>query len=169
MKTNRKRNVPAQLAMLACCAFTAVSPLAAAENFLYIDSTATSSYTTFVGATPIPGLELNLPAATAAYNTAVVTLNMPNLYLSQPTSKTTPMSAGLQVVAPFSPSGLISASGSIGCDTGGIATSAKKPITIVVAVPLGSVSQLVEAEWSSLGGTVTTDTFASLSAILVRQ
>jgi hypothetical protein len=169
MKTNRKLYVYAQLAIIACLALTAASPLFAAENFLYADTTAALSYSTFVGMTPIPGLSLTLPAANAVYNTAVVTLNMPNLYLNQPTSKT-PMSAVLQLVAPFTPQGLLSVTGSIGCDTSGIGTSATKPITIVVAVPLGSISQLVEAEWASNGSsTVNTNTFASLSAILVRQ
>jgi hypothetical protein len=169
MKTNRKRYISALLALLACLAITAATPLSAAENFLYADTTATLSYTTFVGPTPIAGLGLNLPAASTAYNTAVVTLNMPNLYMNQPTSRT-PMSATLQLVAPFSPQGVISATGEIGCDTTGISTSARKPMTIVIAVPLGTVSQPVTAEWASNGSsTVNTDTFASLSAILVRQ
>ena len=138
MKTNRQLYVSAQLAILACLALTAASSLFAADNFLYVDTTAALSYTTFVGPTPIPGLSLTLPAASTAYNTAVVTLNMPNLYLDQPTSKT-PMSAVLELVAPSSPQGLISVTGSIGCDTSGIGTSATKPITIVIAVPLGTV------------------------------
>jgi hypothetical protein len=170
MKTiNRKLYVSAQLAILACLALTAAAPLFAAENFLYADTTATLSYTTFVGPTPIPGLELSLPAASTAFNTAVVTLNMPNLYLNEPTSKT-PMSAILQLVAPSTPQGLLSVTGSIGCDTSGISTSGTKPITIVIAVPLGTVSQTVTAEWASNGSsTVNTTTFASLSAILVRR
>jgi hypothetical protein len=169
MKTNHKLYVSAQLAILACLALTVGSPLFAAGNFLYVDTTATLSYTTYVGPTPIDGLSLTLPAASTAYNTALVTLNMPNLYLDKPTSKT-PMSAVLQLVAPFAPGGLLSVTGSIGCDTSGIGTSATKPITIVIAVPLGTVSQPVDAEWASNGSsTVYTTTFASLSAILVRQ
>jgi hypothetical protein len=169
MKTNRKLYVSAQLAMVACLALTAASPLVAADNFLYADTTAVLSYTTFVGLTPIPGLSLNLPAASKEFNTAVVTLNMPNLYMNHPTAKT-PMSATFQVVAPMAPTGLLTATGEIGCDTIGIATSAKKVMTIVVAVPLGTAAQSVMAEWASNGSsTVNTDTFASLSAILVRQ
>lgn len=169
MKTNRKLYISAPLAIFACLALTPASALFAADNFLYVDTTATLSYTTYVGPTPIPGLELTLPAASTAYNAAVVTLNMPNLYMNQPTART-PMSATLQVIAPSSPQGLVSATGEIGCDTTNISTSAKKPITIVVAVPLGTVAQPVTAEWASNGSsTVNTETFASLSAILVRQ
>jgi hypothetical protein len=37
-------------------------------------------------------------------------------------------------------------------------------------VPLGTTTQLVEGEWESNGtSTVTTSTFASLSAVLVKQ
>ncbi len=169
LNRTRKRYVFARLAILACLAPIAAAPLAAAGNFLYIDTTATLSYTTFVGPTPIPGLSLNLPAATTAFNTAVVTLSMPNLYLSQPTSRTDSMSADIQVVAPFSPAGVISAFGGIGCDTPTVRVSGKKPITIVIKVPLGTSSQFVEGEWDSSNGTVNTDTFASLSAILVRE
>jgi hypothetical protein len=169
MKTNRRLSLSAPLAMLACLALNAALPLCAAENFLYADTTAALSYTTFVGTTPIPGLSLNLPAASTAYNTAVVTLSMPNLYLNQPTSKT-PMSATLQLIAPFAPQGLVAAVGNIGCDTSGISTSGTKPITIVVAIPLGSAGQPVTAEWASNGSsTVNTNTFASLSAVLVMR
>src|ERR1700677_367624 len=129
MKTNRKLHISAQLAILACLALTAASPLFAAGDFLYVDTTATLSYTTFVGPTPIPGLGLTLPAAGTTFNAAVVTLNMPNLYLSEPTSRTTPMGAQIQVVAPLSPQGVISAFGGIGCDTADVSVSGKKPLT----------------------------------------
>jgi hypothetical protein len=169
MHMNRKLSASALLAMLACLALTAASPLVAAGNFLYAETTAASSYTTFVGPTPIPGLGLTLPAASTAFNTAVVTLNMPNLYMNQPTSRT-PMTALLQLVAPFSPAGVVSAIGYIGCDTSGISTSAVKPITIVISVPLGAFTQPVNVEWASNGSsTVNNNTFASMSAILVRQ
>jgi hypothetical protein len=44
-----------------------------------------------------------------------------------------------------------------------------KPLTIVLKVPLGTTSQPAEAEWSSNDGTVNTEEFASISAILVRE
>ncbi len=140
-----------------------------AAGGLYTDITTTQSYTTFVGLIPISGLSLTLPAATADYNAAIVTLDMPNLRLSHPTSSTEPMSAQIQVVAPFSPAGVVSAFGGIGCDTPGIKVSAIKPITMVIEVPLGSTTQPVEGEWDSTGGTVSTEQFASISAILIKK
>jgi hypothetical protein len=158
------------LSAVALLALTAAAPqFASAAEALYAQTTTTQSYTTFIGPIPIDGLSLNLPAATTAYNAAIVTLNLPNLTLSQPTSKTEKMAAQFQIVAPFSPAGLVIAIGAIGCDTVGINNSGTKPLTIVLEVPLGSASQAVEGEWSSTGGTVTTQTFASISAILVRN
>jgi hypothetical protein len=157
------------LSAFALVALTAAAPRSGfAAEALYAQTT-TQSYTTFIGPIPIDGLSLNLPVATTAYNAAIVTLNLPNLTLSQPTSKTEKMAAQFQIVAPFSPAGLVSASGAIGCDTVGINNSGTKPLTIVLEVPLGTTSQPVEGEWSSTGGTVTTETFASISAILVRN
>jgi hypothetical protein len=127
------------------------------------------SYSTFVGPIPIDGLSITLPPANTLFNTAIVTLSMPNLYLSAPTSGTEPMAANFEIVAPFAPGGLVSASGGIGCDTAHVTTSGMKPITIVLKVPLGTTSQPAEAEWSSVNGTVTTQEFASISAILVKD
>jgi len=160
---------------ISCIAALVVFPLSVANaadlaaNSAYAAITTTQSYTTFVGPTPIDGLLVNLPPASAAYNTAIVTLSMPNLYLSMPTSTTSPMSAAIQLVAPFAPGGVVSAYGGIGCDNARVSTSGKKPITIVISVPLGTAGQFAEGEWDSTNGTVTTDTFASISAMLVRQ
>lgn len=152
--------------LFALCAANAANLPANSE---YAATTATQSYSTFVGPIPINGLSLTLPQSTAAYNTAIVTLSMPNLFLSVPTSETLAMSAEISMVAPFAPGGLVSAVGGIGCDSPKIVLSGKKPITIVLSVPLGTTTQPVEAEWSSTAGTVTTESFASISAILVRQ
>ena len=114
-------------------------------------------------------MSLTLPAASKNFNAAVVTLNMPNLTLSDPTSTGAPLGATLQVVAPFAPGGLVSATSTIGCGTC-TSVPATQNSTIVVKVPLGTVSQLVTSEWSSNGTcTVTTQTFASISAILVKE
>ncbi len=160
------------LVSTAAVAVFAVSIVSGAEvpaNSLYVSTDADLSYTTFVGPIPVGNLSLTLPASSALYNTAIVTLNMPNLYLSNPTSETATMSAEISIVAPFAPGGLVAAVGGIGCDAPKVATSGKKPITIVLKVPLGSSSQYAEAEWDSTNGTVNTDTFASISAILVRE
>jgi hypothetical protein len=98
---------------------------------------------------------------------------MPNLFLSQPTAANV-MAATLQIVAPASSAGPVVATGEIGCDNADILTSGPKPFTIVAKVPLSGVLQIVEAEWFSnppAAGivTVTTQTFASLSAIMVRE
>jgi hypothetical protein len=39
----------------------------------------------------------------------------------------------------------------------------------VIEVPLGSTTQPVEGEWDSTGGTVSTEQFASISAILIKK
>ena len=164
------RNVTLQLAVIVLVALASAASVCGAGNFLYVSSTATSSYTTYIGPIPIADLSLTLPAANQYFNAAVVTLNMPNLFLSLPTSRTIPMAATISVVAPFAPGGVLIASGGIGCDNNNVHTSGLKPLTIVVKVPLTTGTQLVEAEWASNGtSTVTTHTFASLSAILVRE
>jgi hypothetical protein len=168
MKRIRKTYILTQLAAVLALALS--SGALFGGDFLYAETTATLSYSTFIGPIPIAGLSLNLPPAGSNFNTAVVTLNMPDLFLSQPTSKSIPMAAMIEILAPFSPMGLLSAVGGIGCDSTGIRVSGTKPLTIVVKVPLGSTSQLVEAEWASNGtSTVTTQTFASLSAVLVKE
>jgi len=168
MKTNRRALV--QIAVMVFVVLASTTSAYGAGNFLYASTTDTQSYTTFIGPIPIVGLSLTLPAASRFFNTAVVTLSMPNLFLSQPTSRTTPMAATINVVAPFAPGGLLMASGGIGCDNNNVVVSGLKPLTIVVRVPLSNGTQPVEAEWASNGSsTVTTQTFASISAILVRE
>lgn len=170
MQTIRNVHPFARIMTLSLAALAATSSVCAAGDFFYAEITSTQSYSTFIGPIPINGLSINLPASSTHFNAAVVTLNMPNLFLSNNTSKTTPMAATLQIVAPFSPSGVLIASGGIGCDTVNVVTSGLKPLTMVLKVPLGTTTQPVEAEWDSNGtSTVTTQTFASISAILVKE
>jgi hypothetical protein len=62
------------------------------------------------------------------------------------------------------------ATGGIGCDNVNVATSGIKPFSMTLLVPLNGDTQTVMAEWASNGtSTVTTQTFASISAILVKQ
>ena len=89
MKTNR--NVCVQLAMMLFVVLTSTTSMCVAGDFLYASTTDTLSYRTYIGPIPITGLSLTLPAAGKYFNTAVVTLNMPNLFLSKPTSKMIPM------------------------------------------------------------------------------
>jgi hypothetical protein len=167
MKTNR--NVRVQLAVMLFVVLTSATSVCVAGDFLYASTTDTLSFSGFAPI-PITGLSLTLPAAGKYFNTAVVTLNMPNLFLSQSTSKTIPMAATLQVVAPWAPGGLLIVSGGIGCDNNNALVSGLKPLTIVVKVPLITMTQPVGAEWATNGtSTVTTKTFASLSAVLVKE
>ncbi len=166
----RHLNGFARIVAVMPAALALTASVCAAGDFVYVDTTATLSYTTLVGPTPIPGLALILPASTSNFNTAVVTLNMPNLFLSEPTSKTIPMAATMQIVAPLTQGGTVVNSGGIGCDNANVTVSGTKPFTLVLKVPLGTVSQPVEAEWFSNGtSTVTTQNYASLSAILVKE
>src|SRR5450432_3372048 len=148
-----KAMVLTQLILTAAIARAADIPGAAAATALYAETRATTSYTTFVGPIPVNGLSITLPAASTAHNAALVTLNMPNLTLSAPTSTTSSMSATLEIVAPFSPKGVLIADGGIGCDSPKVVTSGKKPISITLLVPLGTATQPVEAEWFSETGT----------------
>jgi len=164
-----KTKLLARLLLCASLAIGSTASLGAAE-FYYASTTATLTYSTEVGPVPITGLSFNVPAASANFNTAVITLSMPNLFLSNQTSQDTPMAATLQIVTPFASTGPVAAIGYIGCDSARITTSGPKPITMVTKIPLGSTSQIVEAEWFSNGtSSVTTQYFASLSAILVKE
>src|SRR5277367_4339107 len=82
--------------------------LRAADSF-YAQTTATESYSTFVGPTPIPGLVLNLPAESKNVDAVLITLNLPNLTLGKPLSLGSPLAATIQIVAPDAPGGLITA------------------------------------------------------------
>jgi hypothetical protein len=149
-------------------AAASAASLGAAE-FFYAQTTATQSYSTYIGPIPITGLALSLPAESKTFNAAVITLNMPNLTLSEPTSPGGPLAATIQVIAPNTPVGLISATSSIGCNSCA-SLPATQNTTIVVRIPLGATPQQVMAEWASNGMcTVTTQTFASISAILVKE
>ncbi len=140
-----------------------------AAEFYYAQTTVPQSASS-PAPVPIGGLLLNLRAATKDFNTAVVTLNLPNLTLGEPVTKGALLGATFQIVAPFSPSGPVVAAAVIG----GCATCTSIPgaqgMTIVAKVPLNTSSQLVEGEWGSNGNcTVSTQTFASISALLVKD
>jgi hypothetical protein len=158
---------PARIATLIAALFSAAMVCPAADVF-YAQTTTTQSYTTFVGPIPIGGLSFTIPAASARFNAALVTLSMPNLFLSDNTSKTIPMAATLQIVSTGS-AGTTIATGAIGCDNVNVTTSGTKPFSMTVLVPLNSDTQTVTAEWASNGtSTVTTETLASISAILAK-
>ena len=165
---NTNPHAPVRIAIVIAALFSVAMVCPAADVF-YAQTKATESYTTYVGPTPIGGLSFTIPAASTHFNAALVTLSMPNLFLSDNTSKTIPMAATLQIVG-TGPAGTTVESGGIGCDNVNVTTSGIKPFSMTLLVPLNSDTQTVMAEWASNGtSTVTTQTFASLSAILVKQ
>jgi|HubBroStandDraft_1064217.scaffolds.fasta_scaffold01016_21 hypothetical protein len=164
-----KTNVVARLSLAVSLAAASTASLRAAE-FFYAQTTATQSYSTFVGPIPIGGLAFVVPPASKDFNAAVITLNLPNLTLSDPTTTGAILGATLQLVAPFSSAGPVVATATIGgCDKC-TSVPGTQGVTIVAKIPLSTVSEPVEAEWESNGNcTVTTQSFASISAILVKE
>ena len=85
-------HTPARIAMLIAALFATALVCPAADAF-YAETTTTQSYSTFIGPIPISGLSFTIPAASTRFNAALVTLSLPNLFLSDNTSKTIPMAA----------------------------------------------------------------------------
>jgi hypothetical protein len=133
-------------------AFTATS-WAADGNFLYAQTTASQSSSAFPDV-PIGGLSITLPAAAKPFNAAVVTLNMPNLSLSGPGTAGVSVLSGLDLK-----------------EFAGVAVyNGYTSLTIVVRVPLNSAPLPIVAEWvTNAGATISTQNFASISAILVHE
>ncbi len=114
---------------------------------------------------PINGLSISLPAASQLYNTAVVTLNMPNLYVTNGCGS----DSGTITLVGDSPVGVVFGIANVGCDTV-VAKSAQKPVTVVLKVGLGTTAGTAFADWQTApSSTINTATFASISAILVRE
>jgi hypothetical protein len=135
-----------------------------APQILYTSSTGSFSTTsetqTFIGG----NLELTLPPASAGTNNALVTLDLPNLYLSG--GSTSVPGAIVYVTINNVPvaTGMISTEAPVNGQNSG-----RKPMTIVVSVPLTNAFQNLSAQWEAVrGATVHTDTFASLSALLTQ-
>jgi hypothetical protein len=141
----------------------ATAPLSVAGDFVYAQTTKPQSYSGFPGI-PINGLTINLPAASNNFNVALVTVNLPNLVVTNCTSN----SATITLVGD-SPAGVVFGYAAVGCDTA-VATSGPKPVTIVLKVPLGSTPGAAFPDWEpALGSTISTSTFASISALLVKE
>jgi len=141
----------------------AAAPLLVAGDFVYAQTTEPQSYSGFPGI-PINGLTINLPAASKYFNVAVVTVNLPNLVVTNCTSN----SATITLVGD-SPAGVVFGYATVGCDTA-VATSGPKPVTIVLRVRLGSTPGAAFPDWApGSGSTISTSTFASISALLVKE
>jgi len=120
--------------------------------------------------TPVPmtGQSFDLLAATTNYNAAVVTLDVPNLRLAN--TQATDIGADVSVLL----SGVTTvATGSVSTDFNLQLISSNatiKPLTVTVLITLLSGIQSVAAEWNGTNnGSVYSDGFASLSAVLVKQ
>jgi hypothetical protein len=141
-------------------------------NSLYAEADGSQS-TSSKTAVPIAGLSFNLPAKTAEYDTAVVTLDLPNLYLSQGFGNGYwGGEASILVGATAVASGTIGADCPYhfcGSDPLAGTGEGRKPLTVVVRVKLLAEPQTVQAVWNgSDEATINTDTFASLSGILIK-
>ena len=152
---------------MAVLALTVTGSLSAYVSTLYA-STTTAEATNSQTAVPITPLVFTLPVANGTdHNFAIVTLDMPNLYLSgTPTSgalagEVSLVLSGVTTVASGQISADLTGSGKDGGSTG------RKPMMIVVKIPLTTVTQSLQAEWNGVNGaTIKSDTFASMSAIL---
>jgi hypothetical protein len=148
MRWLSKYQVYARTVLVAVLALAFGPTTRAAEvNFLYHQTTGTQCPTNCFPDTPIDGLSFTLPATSATYNAALVTLNIPNLTGS----------GGVSILSQID--GAIFASATT--------NNTNTPLTIVVKVPLLQRTLPIAAEWSTgNGGTMSTG-FASISAILV--
>jgi len=167
MTINGKRMIFAQLAAVAAFALTLTGSLQAQVDTLYADSTVAQS-TSSQSLVPITGLTFALPAASTSHKFAMVTLDMPNLYLSgTPANSTLGAQVGVLIDGTtVAATGQISADASVPAGT----SSGRKPTTVVVKIPLTAGTQTIEAVWNGVRSTVVqTDTFSSLSAILTKN
>ncbi len=171
MTINRRRIAYARLALVAVLALTITGSLFAYVSTLYA-STTTAESTNSQTPVPISGLSFTLPVKNGTnFNYAVITLDMPNLYLSgTPTTDTalagevSVLVSGTTTIAAGKISADIEGPGKLSGDTG------RKPMTIVVKIPLISVTQTVQAQWNGVNGaTIQSDTFASLFALLTES
>lgn len=152
--------------MLALCAAGSVQAQTAREaagvSSLFVDSITPQS-TSSQTPVDVTGLNFNLPASSTTAKFALITLTMPNLYLSG-----TPTTSSLGGTVSLLLSGVNTiASAQISNDVIGSGNSGRKAISLVVKVSLLNGVQSIQAVWSGVrGATINTDTFSSLSAVL---
>ena len=114
---------------------------------------------------PVPALVITLPAEAPTQKEALITLDMPNLFLGGTAVGGT---RGGQVAVFVD--GTSVAAGQISDDNAALPGDGRKTVVLVVKVPLRSFQQTVEAKWNGVrGSSIATDTFASLSATLVSK
>jgi hypothetical protein len=92
---------------------------------------------------------------------------MPNVYLTGGTTGAT-LGAAVAIAANSNIVAIGSMTGDVVVGTGGAVNDGRKPVTVVVKIPLGTSTTTVSALWAGTRNTtVNTDTFASLSALLL--
>jgi len=155
----RKRILFAQIAIAAFFALALTSSLfAQSTRYAQISNMQDTTSETPV---PISGLTISLPAATTLRG-ALITLNMPNLFL-EGISKGGTKGGNIFLFV----DNVQVAEGQFSDDNTVPPGDGRKPMAIVVKVPLGTHPQTVEARWDAVRNSICfTDTFASLSAIL---
>jgi len=111
---------------------------------------------------PIPGLVLQLPAASADEDTATITLNVPNPYVLGQDFAGFEFGIGIQPApTPIGPTA------SFSYELSDPPSHARVPTTLVVSIPLRSTAQTIWPVGRSVrGSTLVIDSPASLSAIL---
>ena len=162
MMFNRKI-LGAQFAIAAFLTLTS-SPSTFAQVTQYAQLTA-GFFTDAQTPIPVPALVITLPAEAPTQKEALITLDMPNLFLG---GKAVGGTLGGQVAVFVD--GTSVAAGQISDDSAALPGDGRKTVVLVVKVPLRSFQQTVEAKWNGVrGSSIATDTFASLSATLVSK
>ena len=162
MMFNRKI-LGAQFAIAAFLTLTS-SPSTFAQVTRYAQLTA-GFFTDAQTPIPVPALVITLPAEAPTQKEALITLDMPNLFLG---GKAVGGTLGGQVAVFVD--GTSVAAGQISDDSAALPGDGRKTVVLVVKVPLRSFQQTVEAKWNGVrGSSIATDTFASLSATLVSK
>jgi hypothetical protein len=155
------------LATLAMTTTTTIAQEAAAgASSLYVETTGAIS-SNAPALVAVPGLSLTLPPASRSAKFALITLNMPNLFLTGGTPGQT-----LGSVVALSVNGTLvavgQASGDVVVGAAGAMNDGRKPVDVVVKVPLGTTSGSLTAVWGGARNTiVNSDTFASMSVLLL--
>ena len=162
MMFNRKI-LGAQFAIAAFLTLTS-SPSTFAQVTRYAQLTA-GFFTDAQTPIPVPALVITLPAEAPTQKEALITLDMPNLFLG---GKAVGGTLGGQVAVFVD--GTSVAAGQISDDSAALPGDGRKTVVLVVKVPLRSFQQTIEAKWNGVrGSSIATDTFASLSATLVSK
>ena len=147
------------LALASCAALLSSAVSAGATIILYAQSSG-AGQTDSAAFTPMPGLQITLPAVAGKSHYALVMLDVPNPFA---TGNNFPGGTfGISVNGTVQPIiGVFTSDSQIPQSAG------RKPVTVILRVPLTSSTQTVTGVWQNVrGSSVRFDTPNSLSAIL---